>query len=98
MTHLMLYRLEYIIIVFSFIYQIFLFDDMPNELEIIGLIFVILASFLSLFEELYYYFKDEIVSYGAVRNEETSSSESDVDIESNLVSMSDNESKVLINN
>lgn len=96
-TLTILYRLEYIIIVFSFVYQIFLFDDIPNELEIIGLIFVILACFLSLSEELYYHLKDKGARYDAVaNNSDSSSSESDIDIESNLVSMSGDENKMFI--
>ena len=59
--------LEYIIIVFSFAYQIFLFNDIPNELEIIGVGFVMLAAILSLLEELYYFVKTkDAISYDEV--------------------------------
>ena len=45
--------LEYSILVFGFSSQILIFNDTPNEFEIIGLILVVFACCLSLFEELY---------------------------------------------
>ena len=79
--------LEYIIILFSFIYQIWLFDDTPNELEIVGLLFIIFACFLSLFEELYNHLKNkQLVSHDAVAESESfSSTEFEDDQGSNLV-------------
>ena len=52
--------LEYSAIIFGFIYQIFLFNDFPNSFELIGTILVLIASSLSLLEEVYnHYFKQD---------------------------------------
>ena len=62
--HQLLYRLEYIGIVFSFVYQIWLFDDIPDTYEIIGAVLVIIACSLSVLEELYnHYYKQEESPY-----------------------------------
>ena len=55
--------LEYITIVFTFLYQIFLFNDIPNMLEIIGAFMVIIACCLSLIEEMYNHRKKERYSF-----------------------------------
>ena len=47
----MIYRLGYINIVFAFLYQIFLFQDIPTHIQLIGIIFVVIASVLSILEE-----------------------------------------------
>ena len=44
---------EYLILVFAFLYQIFVFDVIPNQFEIVGVILIITACMLSLAEELY---------------------------------------------
>ena len=56
--------LEYIAIVFTFMYQIFLFGDIPDIFEIIGVILVIIACAMSVLEEVYhhYYEHDEVSS------------------------------------
>ena len=44
---------EYLILVFAFLYQIFVFDVIPNQFEIVGIILIIIACSLSLAEEMY---------------------------------------------
>ena len=57
--------LEYIAIVFTFMYQIWLFNDIPDTFEIIGAILVIIACAMSVLEEVYnhYYCQNEDSSY-----------------------------------
>ena len=70
--------LEYITIVFSFLYQIFLFNDIPNILEVIGLSFVVTACCFSLLEEWYYYHikRNEETLYDRFEDESVESIES----------------------
>eukprot|EP01084_Bolivina_argentea_P171992 297949_1 len=46
---------EYVAVAFAYIYQSYLFHDIPNLWEIIGAIGVIICAFLPLFEELFVY-------------------------------------------
>ena len=45
--------LEFILIIFEYMYQIFLFNDAPNALEIIGIVLVIIGSSISIMEAFY---------------------------------------------
>eukprot|EP01084_Bolivina_argentea_P039570 73121_1 len=67
--------LEYIAIVFSFIYQIYVFNDIPNKFEIIGVMLLSIACILPISEELYYYCSRKLsntVQYNVLDNTDTS--------------------------
>eukprot|EP01083_Nonionella_stella_P014548 40848_1 len=69
--------LEYTTLLFAFSYQIFLFGDIPNTLEVIGVIFVLLACVVSILEELYKKYLTNKISYSVLHNIATSQSEDD---------------------
>eukprot|EP01084_Bolivina_argentea_P314771 545233_1 len=54
--------MEYIAVVFAFIYQIYLFNDIPNKFEVIGVVLLTIACITSITEEfiLHNYFKNKL--------------------------------------
>ena len=58
--------LEYIETVFTLLYQIFLFNDIPNTFEITGAVLVVIACCISVGEEIYNHRKSKEVNYERV--------------------------------
>eukprot|EP01084_Bolivina_argentea_P230445 388744_1 len=48
--------IEYMSLSFTFLYQIFLFHEIPNQFEVIGAMFIAVTCCLSLLEEFYNYY------------------------------------------
>mmetsp|Transcript_66394 Transcript_66394/g.105573 ORF Transcript_66394/g.105573 Transcript_66394/m.105573 type:complete len:91 (+) Transcript_66394:1-273(+) len=64
--------LEYTGIVFTFVYQIVVFGDVPNALELSGVALILTASMLPLLEESWMHWR-------ATRNYQLANQESDTD-------------------
>ena len=55
--------LEYIQIPISFVYQLLIFDDVPNKYEIIGAVAVGIGGLLPTIEQVYIYLKERSKGY-----------------------------------